>query len=86
MVGATFDGSRDRKEDVLREALRRWDDLLAEDMYLIGDTIFDVEGAKAVGMACVAVTFGFGDVQQMKEAGIVGICTDMHQLPALIAQ
>lgn len=86
VVGATFDGSRDRKEDVLREALRRWDDLLAEDMYLIGDTIFDVEGAKAVGMACVAVTFGFGDVQQMKEAGIVGICTDMHQLPALIAQ
>lgn len=86
VVGATFDGRRDKKEDVLQEVLYRWNDLLAENMYLIGDTIFDVEGAKAVGMPCIAVTFGFGDLRQMKEAGIAGICTDMRLLPKVIEE
>lgn len=86
VVGATFDGRRDRKEDVLREAFRRWDDLTPDQICLVGDTVFDAEGAKAVGIPCIAVTFGFGDVEKMKEAGIAGVCETMEELPDVILE
>ncbi len=85
VVGATFDGTRDKKEQVLQEVFKRWPDVIREEMCLVGDTIFDVEGAKTVGIPCVAVTFGFGDLEQMKKAGIAGICEDMRKLPEMVA-
>jgi phosphoglycolate phosphatase len=84
VVGATFDGRINSKEQVLNEVLRRWDDLKADEMCLIGDTIFDVEGANEVGMPCVAVSFGFGDMDEMKAAGIIGSCDAMLALPDLM--
>ena len=84
VVGATFDGTRDKKEDVLREVFRRWKDLSPRQMCLGGDTVFDAEGARKVGMPCVAVTYGFGDLAQMEEAGIVASCENLSLLPELI--
>jgi phosphoglycolate phosphatase len=84
VVGATFDGRINNKEQVLNEALRRWDDLKVDEMCLIGDTIYDVEGANEVGMPCVAVSFGFGDMDEMKAAGIIGSCDAMLEIPDLI--
>lgn len=84
VVGATFDGTRERKEDVLREAFRRWEDLSLSQMCLIGDTVYDVAGAAAAGIDCIAVTYGFGDVEQMKQAGAAAVCEQICQLPQLI--
>ena len=84
VVGATFDGTRDRKEDVLREAFRRWEDLSLSQMCLIGDTVYDAAGAAAAGIDCIAVTYGFGDVEQMKQAGAAAVCEQICQLPQLI--
>jgi phosphoglycolate phosphatase len=84
VVGATFDGRINSKEQVLNEVFRRWDDLAREELCLIGDTIFDVRGANAVGIPCIAVTFGFGNLEEMKEAGIVGVCDAMESLPSLL--
>ena len=68
VVGATFDGTRDKKSE----------------MCLIGDTMFDVNGAKELGIACLAVSFGFGDVKEMKEAGVIGVCDSMEELPGML--
>jgi phosphoglycolate phosphatase len=84
VVGATFDGRINSKEQVLNEVFRRWDDLAREELCLIGDTIFDVRGANAVGIPCIAVTFGFGNLEEMKEAGIVGVCDSMESLPSVL--
>ena len=51
---------------------------------LIGDTMFDVEGAKFVGVDCIAVTYGFGDVEEMKQAGILTICNNLADLPKIL--
>lgn len=85
VVGATFDGRIDTKEEVLNEVMRRWSDVPKDEMCLIGDTMFDVEGANQVGIRTVAVTFGFGDVEQMVKAGAVTICEDMAKLPEIVA-
>ena len=84
-MGATFDGRIDTKEEVLNEVMRRWSDVPKDEMCLIGDTMFDVEGANQVGIRTVAVTFGFGNVQEMVEAGAVAVCEDMEKLPEIVA-
>ena len=85
VVGATFDGRIDTKEEVLNEVMRRWSDVPKDEMCLIGDTMFDVEGANQVGIRTVAVNFGFGNVQEMVEAGAVAVCDDMEEVPEIVA-
>ena len=84
VVGATFDGRIDKKEEVLNEVMRRWSDIPKDEMCLIGDTMFDVEGANQVGIPCYAVSFGFGDVGKMLAAGAVDVCDDMKDLQSII--
>lgn len=84
VVGATEDGSIGTKEEVLKEVMRRWADIPKENMCLIGDTIFDVEGANLVGISAIGVSFGFGDIDEMMRAGAKGICNHMTDLPVMI--
>lgn len=86
VVGATFDGRIETKEQVLREVLRRWETIPKDAMCLIGDTIFDIEGANLIGIPSIGVSFGFGDVRQMLDAGARMICDSMRQLPEAVAR
>lgn len=86
VVGSTPDGRIDSKEEVLNELLRRWSDLSVEEMCLIGDTLFDVEGAKQVGISTLVVSFGFGKVDEMLDAGAKAVCNDLIGLPELIEE
>lgn len=84
VVGATFDGSRSHKEQVLDEVFKRWSRIPRESLCLVGDTIYDALGAKQAGIAFVAVTFGFGNLEEMKEAGVDAICQKMDELPEIL--
>lgn len=84
VAGATFDGKIETKEEVLKELFRRWKHIKPEEMILIGDTVFDVNGAKKVGIDCIGVTFGFGHREEMEEAGAVAFCDRMDHLPKII--
>ena len=69
ICGAGLDGTRAKKEEVLAELFRRGGveepnkNTLA-DWRMIGDRIFDVEGAAAFGMKSVGVTWGFGPLEE----------------------
>lgn len=84
VVGATFDRRIDTKEEVLNEVLRRWSDIPKNQMCLIGDTMFDLVGAKKIGIDCIAVSYGFGNAKEMLQNGAVAICDRMADLPELI--
>lgn len=71
--GATFDGARSSKKQVLLHALELCKPSDLADCVLIGDTENDVVGAKQVGIDCVGVLYGFCDEQRLKKAGAV--CT-----------
>ncbi len=85
VVGSTMDGRIETKLDVLKELFRRWPNVPKEEMILVGDTIYDMEGANQAGIASLAVTFGFGDMQQMQKAGALGPCDAMEKLPEMLA-
>ncbi len=86
VVGATFDGKIDTKEEVLNEVMRRWSDIPREEMCLIGDTMFDIEGANKVGVPSIAVSFGFGNVDEMLKAGAKTVVDDLRELPDVLAE
>jgi phosphoglycolate phosphatase len=86
VVGATFDGRIDTKEEVLNEVMRRWSDIPRDEMCLIGDTMFDIEGANRVNVPSIAVSFGFGDVNEMVSAGAKAVIDDLRQLPDVISK
>ena len=71
VVGSEMDGSRVEKKDVLLEALRQFSskgNVPKERVFMIGDRKFDVEGAHAVGVECVGVSFGYGSMEELMEA------------------
>ena len=86
VVGATFDGRIDTKEEVLNEVMRRWSDISRDEMCLIGDTMFDIEGANRVNVPSIAVSFGFGEVNEMVSAGAKAVIDDIRQLPDVLSR
>jgi phosphoglycolate phosphatase len=69
ICGATLDGSRSDKEQVIRYALEKNGITDLSSLVMIGDRKYDIEGAKAVGIASVGVLYGFGDRYELENAG-----------------
>jgi len=76
--GATMDGKIETKSQVIEELYRRMPDYRPEDTVLVGDTEFDVLGANKFGIRTIGVSFGFGEVDKMLEAGAIAICDSME--------
>lgn len=71
VVGSELDGTRTGKDEVVQEALRQLFDGKSVDtdqVYMIGDRRFDVEGAHAAHVESVGVTYGYGSMEELKEA------------------
>jgi phosphoglycolate phosphatase len=78
ICGATLDGSRSHKADVIAYLLSQVEDV--ENVVMVGDTAFDVIGAKAHGIATIGVSWGYGNVSDMTDAGAVSIAHSMDEL------
>ena len=78
IAGASFDRSRSSKEDVIAYLLEQCGDY--EEKIMVGDTAFDVIGAKAHGIPTVGVSWGYGKVEDMEKAGAISIACTMDEL------
>ncbi len=72
-AGASFDGTREKKEQVIEYLLEqikeKYDDFSIEQAIMVGDRHFDIYGAKYFNMDSIGVTFGYGDYDELKNAG-----------------
>ena len=73
IAGATFDGTRLDKEDVLRYAFERVGIKPDRDSALIGDTKYDIIGARSVGIDSIGVLYGYGSCEEMVAEGATHI-------------
>lgn len=80
IAGATLDGRLDSKISVLREAMRRMEITDVSEACLVGDTRFDVLGAKEAGMDCLGVTYGFGTKEELLACGAVAVVNRMGEV------
>lgn len=82
ICGSTLDGNRITKADVIRHLLKELPS--GETIIMIGDTIYDIEGANELGLPSIGVAWGYGDLEEMKKAGAVAIAQTMAQLQQII--
>ncbi len=82
VYGAETVGARRDKISVLRYALENNPAVPKKEAILIGDTEYDAEGAAAVGIDCLGVSFGCGDLEAMKRIGVVGMAGSMKKVEA----
>ncbi len=71
ICGATMDTSRSSKEAVIAYLLEQ--NGRSDNMVMVGDTKFDIIGAKAHGIPAIGVSWGYGEIQDMVDAGAAGI-------------
>lgn len=83
IVGSELDGTRVRKSEVVEEALRQLfgDKPVEKDkVYMIGDRSYDMEGAREAGVDSVGVTYGYGDMEELREAKADYIVRSVEEL------
>ena len=82
ICGATLDGTRSHKEDVLRYLLTQVDGV--ENTVMVGDTKYDVIAAKHHNIPAIGVAWGYGKVQDMQDAGAVAIAQTVGDLEKML--
>lgn len=73
---------RGTKEEVLSRLLAKLE-LTEEEKartIMVGDRFYDVEGAKAVGLNAIGVSYGYGSRPELIEAGAVLVVDDVREL------
>ena len=84
ICGASTDRSRSTKEAVIAYLLEQSGN--HDQILMVGDTVFDVIGAKMHGIPTIGVSWGYGEVEDMLNAGAAGIANTMDELYALLSQ
>ena len=81
--GSDSDGNNNSKAAVLTRAMNALDADKKETV-LVGDTKYDVAGAKACGVDCIGVRYGYAAEGELASAGADHIVNDLQQLKALL--
>ncbi len=82
ICGASMDFSRNTKEAVIAYLLKQSGE--SENMVMVGDTKFDILGAKHHGIPAIGVSWGYGKVEDMVAAGAEAIADTPRQLLELL--
>lgn len=69
VCGSNLDGSRKEKAEVIRYAAKLLGCGITKDMVLIGDTTFDARGAIEASCDFIAVSYGYGDMDEIRSLG-----------------
>ena len=82
IAGATRDGSRSTKEDVIAYLKEQAGSI--GQAIMVGDTIFDIKGAVAHNIPGIGVEWGYGKVEDMIAAGASAIARSPEHLIELV--
>ena len=67
VYGSELDGTHNEKADLIRHLVSA-ENLCKDDTYMIGDTVYDVDGAHRNGIRAIAVRYGYGKTQDLSKA------------------
>ena len=84
IMGSNMDGTRTEKQEVIQEILNQLPDATTEDFVMVGDRKYDVIGAKHHGIDAVSVAFGYGTMDEIKNAEPTYIANKVSDLKKLL--
>lgn len=79
-VGSELDGTRNYKNEVIREVFRQLGPIDARRALMIGDRRQDIEGAKLCGIASLGVRFGYAEPGELENAGADYLVSTVEEL------
>ncbi|MCH9695403.1 MAG: HAD hydrolase-like protein [Gammaproteobacteria bacterium] len=82
VFGCELDGTRSNKADLLRYAIAK--NPPAPARIMIGDRKHDLIGAAATGMHPVGVSYGYGSVAELEQAGAASIAKTPSEIPGIV--
>ena len=85
IFGASMDRSSEGKGKIIARLLETVQ-ISPEDCIMVGDTAFDVVGAKENGIPAVGVSWGYGQIGEMTDAGAVAIVESPQELLAFLTK
>lgn len=80
MVGAELDGTRNYKDEVIREVLSQAGCTDLSKAIMIGDRKQDIIGAKKCGIASIGVRCGYAEENELEDAGADFILETLYAL------
>ena len=83
ICGASLDAGRESKEDVITYLLSQIG--TPDQVTMVGDTAYDVVGARAHGIDTIGVTWGYGTREDMAADGAVALAETPQELHRLLS-
>lgn len=83
-VSGEFDNIREDKDLIIEFALNSLGVSDRSEVLMVGDRFYDIEGAKKLGLDSVGVTYGFGGVEELKDAGATYLIDDPKALISIV--
>lgn len=81
IVGSEMNGKRTGKAEVIEETLRRLQlSDHREQVIMVGDKEHDVFGARKCGLECIAVSYGYGTMEELTQADPLKIAASPEEV------
>lgn len=84
ICGATFDGSRNDKIQVMDYALGKVEDNKNKRIIMVGDRHYDINGANHFKLDSIGVSFGYGSREELEKAGATYIVDKAKEILEII--
>jgi phosphoglycolate phosphatase len=69
LKGADYKGDYATKTTIISQLLEARQLVPSKKIAMVGDTVFDIEGGNENGLTTIAVTYGFGKREELRQAG-----------------
>lgn len=83
--GADYSGKKGTKSTIITNLLETQQLIPSEEIVMIGDTVFDIEGGKENGLSTIAVNYGFGKEDDLKNSGPDFFAEDVEELYEILS-
>lgn len=84
VAGSNMDNTRCKKDEVISYALNSCGITDLKSVIMIGDREHDIIGANKVGIASIGVLYGYGDLQELENAGATYIANDTRKIYEIV--
>ena len=82
--GSNLDGTRSEKNEVIDHVLKTCNISSMDEVIMIGDRKYDILGAQKIGVDSIGVLYGYGSLEELKEANPNYIIENVEELKNIL--
>lgn len=84
IIGSSMDGRGTDKARIVGRVLARLAPSSRDSAVMVGDRMYDIAGARAHGIDSIAVTYGYGTLQELRRAGATYLAHSVDELKKIL--